>query len=265
MTGSDNPTALVTGGTAGIGRAIALSLAGEGYSIIISGRRPNGEVKELVASIKEAQQDKGVEGGCVYVRGDISKETTRRKLVNAVERSGGRLKVLVNNAGMTTTGRVDMLDLKEDDFLKLLKVNLVAPFLLSSSMAPFLTFSIKKGESPGYIVNISSISAYTASVNRADYCISKAGLSMMTKLFAERLADQNVRVFEVRPGIIRTDMTEPVREKYDALIDGGLLPIRRWGEPEDVAKAVLGIVKGYHPYSTGGVINVDGGFHIRRL
>ncbi|MBN1573050.1 MAG: 3-ketoacyl-ACP reductase [Deltaproteobacteria bacterium] len=261
MMRGDDLTALVTGGTAGIGRTIALSLAGEGYSIILSGRRPKGEVKGLLDSIIEAQRGKGVEGGCVYVRGDISKETTRRRLVGAVKRCGGRLKVLVNNAGVTTAGRVDMLDLKEDDFLKLLKINLVAPFLLSSSLAP----SLSGGESPGYIVNISSISAYTASVNRADYCISKAGLSMMTNLFAERLADRNVRVFEVRPGIIKTGMTEPVRDKYDALIEGGLLPIRRWGEPEDVARAVLGIVKGYHPYSTGEVINVDGGFHIRRL
>ncbi len=262
--GTDS-TALVTGGTAGIGRAIALSLAGEGFSIIISGRRRKGEVEELLGKIKDAQRDKGVDGGCVYVRGDISKETTRKKLAGAVKRWGGGLKVLVNNAGVTTAGRIDMLDLKEDDFLSLLKINLVAPFLLSSALAPFLTSSMDSGDSPGYIVNISSISAYTASVNRADYCISKAGLSMMTKLFAERLADQNVRVFEVRPGIIKTDMTEPVRDNYDKLIEGGLLPIRRWGKPEDVAKAVLGIVKGYHPYSTGEIINVDGGFHVRRL
>jgi 3-oxoacyl-[acyl-carrier protein] reductase len=265
MTKSDNLTALVTGGTAGIGRAIALALAGEGFSIIVSGRRPKGEVEELLGQIKDAQKHKGVDDNCVYVRGDISKEATRKKLVGAVERWGGKLDILVNNAGVTTAGRVDMLDLVEEDFLRLLKINLVAPFMLSSSLAPFLASSMENRESPGYIVNVSSISAYTASVNRADYCISKAGLSMMTKLFAERLADRNVRVFEIRPGIIRTDMTVPVREKYDGLIEGGLLPIRRWGEPEDVAKAVLGIVCGYHPYSTGEVINVDGGFHIRRL
>jgi len=154
-----------------------------------------------------------------------------------------------------------MLELTEDDMLWLLKINLIAPFLLSTALAPMLG----EGGEPGYIVNISSISAYTASVNRADYCISKAGLSMMTLLFADRLAADNVRVFEVRPGIIKTDMTEAVTEKYDRLIEEGLLPIERWGEPEDVAKAVLGIVLGYHPYNTGSVIDVDGGFHIRRL
>ncbi len=260
-----NMTALVTGGTAGIGKAIALSLAREGYSIILSGRRAEGEVKTLLNSIEDIQRDiqskRGGKGSCIYVRGDISHVKTRQKLKETVEGGVSPLKVLVNNAGITTKGRKDMLDLNEEEILDLLRINLVAPFLISSSLAPQLS---GKG-SPGYIINISSISAYTPSVNRADYCISKAGLSMMTKLFAERLAMENVRVFEVRPGIIKTDMTNPVREKYDTLIDEGLLPIRRWGEPEDVAKAVMGIVSGYHPYSTGGVVNVDGGFHIRGL
>ncbi len=264
-----NMTALVTGGTAGIGKAIALSLAREGYSIILSGRRAEGEVKPLLESIEDIHRDiqskKGGEGSCIYVRGDISDVKTRQKLKEAVEGGVAPLKVLVNNAGVTTKGRKDMLDLTEEEILDLLKINLVAPFLISSALASALASQLSGEGSPGYIINISSISAYTPSVNRADYCISKAGLSMMTKLFAERLAMENVRVFEVRPGIIKTDMTNPVREKYDTLIDGGLLPIKRWGEPEDVAKAVIGIVSGYHPYSTGGVINVDGGFHIRGL
>jgi 3-oxoacyl-[acyl-carrier protein] reductase len=264
-------TALVTGGTAGIGKAIALSLAREGYSIILSGRRAEGEVKDLLKSIEDIQKERGGGGSCVYVRGDISDVKTRQKLKVTVEGGVLPLKVLVNNAGVTTKGRKDMLDLNEEEILDLLRINLVAPFLISSSLAsalaPKLSGEGSPGDiiTPGYIINISSISAYTPSVNRADYCISKAGLSMMTKLFAERLAMENVRVFEVRPGIIKTDMTNPVREKYDTLIDEGLLPIRRWGEPEDVAKAVMGIVSGYHPYSTGGVIDVDGGFHIRGL
>ena len=249
--------ALVTGGSAGIGRAVALALAGEGYAVIVSGRRPEGEVTGLLDALNERTGRDDAR----YVRGDLADGETRDELVRQVEKEYGFLSVLVNNAGVTTRGRVDMLDLTEDDMLWLLRINLVAPFLLSSALAE----SLGGGEEPGYIVNISSISAYTASVNRADYCISKAGLSMTTLLFAERLAQMNVRVFEVRPGVIKTDMTEAVTEKYDRLIENGLLPIRRWGEPEDVARAVLGIVLGYHPYSTGSVINVDGGFHIRRL
>jgi NAD(P)-dependent dehydrogenase (short-subunit alcohol dehydrogenase family) len=259
MTGKkgDVKTALVTGGSAGIGKAIALALAGEGYSVIVSGRRPEGEVAGLLSSLNEATG----RADARYVRGDLADGATRDELVRLVEEEHGGLSVLVNNAGVATRGRVDMLQLTEDDMLWLLKINLIAPFLLSSALAPMLG----KGGEPGYIVNISSISAYTASVNRADYCISKAGLSMMTRLFADRLATENVRVFEVRPGIIKTDMTETVTDKYDRLIENDLLPIDRWGEPEDVARAVLGIVLGYHPYSTGSVINVDGGFHIRRL
>ena len=250
-------TALVTGGSAGIGRATALALAAEGYAVVISGRRPDGEVVEFVGRLNEAA---GTDR-CRYVRGDIADAAYRDLLVATIHEQYGSLSVLVNNAGVTTRDRKDMLQLTEDDIIELLKVNLIAPFLLSAALAPLMG-----GEtSPGYIVNISSISAYTVSTNRADYCISKAGVSMMTGLFADRLAADNIRVFEVRPGIIRTQMTEPVAEKYDRLIKEGLLPLRRWGTPEDVARAVAGIVLGYHPYSTGSVVDVDGGFHIRRL
>lgn len=249
--------ALVTGGSAGIGKAVALGLAGEDFSVIISGRRPEEEVAGLLAALNEQTGRDDAR----YVRGDLADEATRKKLVRLVGEEYGSLAVLVNNAGVATRGRKDMLELTEEDMLWLLKINLIAPFLLSSALAQILG----GGKEPGYIINVSSISAYTASVNRADYCISKAGLSMMTRLFADRLAGGNVRVFEVRPGIIRTDMTEAVTEKYDRLIENGLLPIERWGEPEDVARAVLGIVLGYHPYSTGSVVDIDGGFHIRRL
>ncbi len=253
----DRGTALVTGGTAGIGKAIALALAGEGYTVVICGRRPEGEVSTLVDRLNEA----AATGRCRYVWGDISDAAVRERLVRTIREEYGGLSVLVNNAGVTTKNRVDMLELAEDDMIDLLRVNLIAPFLLSAALAPLMG----RGHEAAYIVNVSSISAYAASVNRADYCISKAGMSMMTALFADRLASENVHVFEVRPGIIRTDMTGPVAEKYDRLIEGGLLPIRRWGTPEDVARAVMGIVLGYHPYSTGSVVNVDGGFHIRRL
>jgi 3-oxoacyl-[acyl-carrier protein] reductase len=259
MAKGDNETraALVTGGTAGIGRAVALALAAEGYTVVISGRRPKAEVSDLVESLREASG----KDGCRYVRGDIADASSRDELVQTIRREYGRLSVLVNNAGVGTKSRQDMLTLTEEDFVSLLKVNLVAPFLLSAALAPLMGGD----KTPAYIVNVSSISAYTSSTNRADYCISKAGMSMMTRLFADRLAADNVRVFEVRPGIIRTDMTRPVADKYDRLIEGGLLPIGRWGEPQDVARAVVGIVLGYHPYSTGSVVDVDGGFHIRRL
>lgn len=250
-------TALVTGGSAGIGKAVALALAAQGYGVVISGRRPEADVSGLLRSLNEAAGNKR----CRYVRGDITDASCRDLLVETIREDHGGLSVLVNNAGVTTANRKDMLDLTESDMLYLLKVNLVAPFLLSAALAPLM----KSGRAPAYIVNVSSISAYTVSTNRADYCVSKAGMSMMTKLFADRLAADNIRVFEVRPGIIRTDMTRPVAEKYDRLIEGGLVPIGRWGEPQDVARAIVGIVLGYHPYSTGSVIDVDGGFHMRRL
>jgi 3-oxoacyl-[acyl-carrier protein] reductase len=250
-------TALVTGGSAGIGKAVALALAAEGYTVLISGRRPDREVRELVDRLNDvARTDR-----CRYVRGDIADPAYRDRLVGAVREGHGSLSVLVNNAGVSTEARKDMLDLTEEDMIGLLKVNLIAPFQLSSALASLM----EGGREPAYIINISSISAYTASTNRADYCISKAGVSMMTALFADRLSAGNVRVFEVRPGIIRTQMTAPVAEKYDRLIEQGLLPISRWGTPEDVARAVIGIVLGYHPYSTGSIVDVDGGFHIRRL
>lgn len=254
---TDGRAALVTGGSAGIGRAIALSLAAEGYAVVINGRRPEREVADLVGRLNEAAGA----GRCRYVRGDIADAACRDRLVGTIREEYGALSVLVNNAGVTTQDRKDMLELTEDDMIGLLKVNLIAPFLLSSGLAGLMG----SGDEPAYIINISSISAYTASTNRADYCISKAGVSMMTSLFADRLAADNVRVFEVRPGIIRTDMTGAVAEKYDRLIAGGMLPIGRWGTPQDVARAVVGIVLGYHPYSTGSAVDVDGGFHIRRL
>ncbi len=169
--------------------------------------------------------------------------------------------MLVNNAGITTEGRRDMLELTERSMKRVFDVNLIGPFLLSSALSRFLM----DNESISYIINISSISAEAASVNRADYCMSKAGMAMMTSLFAARLASHGVRVFELRPGIIRTAMTEPVREKYDRAIGEGLLPIARWGEPGDVAAAVRAIVGGNLDYSTGEVLHIDGGFHLRRL
>ncbi|MCP4132078.1 MAG: 3-ketoacyl-ACP reductase [bacterium] len=258
----DHPTALVTGSTAGIGRAIALSLAEQGYSLVLSGRREPAEVKPLIEEIEAANKRKD---SCVYVRGDIAEERTRENLVSAIRERYGALRVLVNNAGITTAGRKDILDLTEEDMLYLLRVNLVSPFLLTSRTVPLLKENVKKNNARSYVINISSISAYTVSTSRADYCISKAGMSMMTQQFAARLAGDSIGVFELRPGIIKTDMTAAVREKYDVLIEEGLLPVPRWGEPGDIARAVTGIVQENFPYSTGEVFNIDGGFHIRRL
>ncbi len=250
----EKKTALVTGSTAGIGRAVALMLAKLGYHVIINGRREAGEAAALVAEIESAS------GGCVYVKGDIAEEETRKKIIEAVGKVGG-LDVLINNAGRTTSGRKDILALLEEDILDVFRVNLIGPMLLSSALVPLMKERAKRS----YIINIASISSYTVSTNRGDYCISKAGMSMMTQLYAARLANDNIGVFEIRPGIISTDMTVPVREKYDRLIAEDLLPMSRWGHPEDIAKAVEMIVLGYLPYSTGEAINVDGGFHIRRL
>lgn len=255
---NQSPVALVTGSTAGIGRAIALELAALGYTLVISGRRDKGEVTSLMDEIKARNKR---DDGVLYLQGDISREEVRKKLVEGIADFAGYLTVLVNNAGVTSAGRKDILELEDDEMTRLFGINLMAPFFLTRDAVPLLRVS----ELPAYIINISSISAYTASTNRADYCISKAGMSMMTSLYAARLAEEGINVFEIRPGIIKTDMTGPVAEKYDRLISEGLLPVKRWGVPQDVARAVSGIVQGYLPYSTGDVINIDGGFHLRRL
>ncbi|MBN1532785.1 MAG: 3-ketoacyl-ACP reductase [Spirochaetes bacterium] len=256
--GNCNPLAVVTGSTAGIGRAVALRLAREGYSVIITGRREESSVMGLMEEIRSAA---GLGDACRYVRGDIADDATREAVVAAAAEAGRSLELLVNNAGITTSGRKDILELERREIERLFAVNLIAPLLLTRDLVPLL----KRGRGRPCVINISSLSAYTVSIDRADYCISKAGMSMMTQLFAARLAAMNIGVFELRPGIVRTDMTAAVAEKYDSLIAGGLLPLPRWGEPEDVAGAVAAIAAGAFPYSTGEVINIDGGFHIRRL
>ncbi len=187
-------------------------------------------------------------------------------MINFILDIYGRIDLLVNNAGIAPKVRADVLDTAEDSFDHLLDVNLKGPFFLTQRVAnTMIDLIANKTIDRGAIVNISSISAYTASTNRAEYCISKAGLSMMTQLFAARLAEHNINVYEVRPGIIETDMTAAVKEKYDKLIAGGLTPIRRWGTPEDVGRAVAAIARGDLPFSTGETINVDGGFHMKTL
>lgn len=234
-------TAVVTGAASGIGLAVAQRFLKEGYRVYGMSRR---EVQPID------------DPDFIYIPGDISVAEDRQRLINAPE----RIDALVNVAGVAPKVRADLLEMTEESYDRVLDINLKGTFFLTQ-----LAANKMKTQGSGYICNISSLSAYTSSVSRGEYCISKAGLSMVTKLFADRLAAYGIMVNEVRPGIIATDMTEKVKGKYDALIDGGLLPIKRWGTPEDVAAAVWSLCSGALPYVTGQSIDVDGGFHIRRL
>lgn len=251
--------ACVTGGTSGIGFAIARGLSELGYRVIIVGTRDEAQGNEVLRKL--------VGDGHTYVRADISRGDDRRRIMDAVQSMYGRLDLLVNNAGVAPTVRTDILETTEESYDRVLAINLKGPFFLTQLISKYMIQLVESGkvERPK-IVNISSISAYTSSVNRGEYCISKAGLSMMTQLFADRLAEYGINVYEIRPGIIRTPMTDAVASKYDKLIlESNILPIKRWGYPEDVAAAVKAIVAGGFEYSTGEVFNVDGGFHLRRL
>ena len=240
--------ACVTGAASGIGLAIAKGLAGIGYRVVIA------DVQKADLSQFEGQ-------GHMFVRTDVSKAEDRRALLNAIKRIGG-LDLLVNNAGVAPKERKDILETTEESYDRLMTINLKGPFFLTQLIANCM---IEQKVEGAKIINISSISAYASSPSRAEYCISKAGVSMMTNLFADRLAEHGINVYEIRPGIIKTPMTEAVTAKYDNMIEEGLLPIKRWGYPEDVASAVKAIVSGGFEYSTGQVFDVDGGFHIRRL
>ena len=234
-------TAIVTGAASGIGRAVVNRFLQEGYRVYGMSRRENSPFDDP---------------NFVYLSGDISVSADRERLVAAAE----SIDVLVNVAGVAPKIRADLLETTEESFDYVMNINLKGTFFLTQLVANKM-----KLVGSGYICNISSMSEYTSSVNRGEYCISKAGIGMVTKLFADRLAEYGIAVNEVRPGIIATDMTEKVKGKYDALIDGGLLPVKRWGEPEDVASAVWALCSGSLPYVTGQAIDVDGGFHIRRL
>jgi len=214
----------------------------------------------------------GREGARILTcKADISEAADREALVGFGQSQFSRLDLLVNNAGIGPQVRTDLLEASEESFERLMRVNLKGPYFLTQAIARWMIEQIKSGDTPAVgsarraIINIGSISAYAASPDRGDYCVSKAGVSMMTALFAARLAEYGINVYEVRPGITRTDLTAPVTEKYDRLIAEGLTPIRRWGTPEDVGRAVAAIASGALPFSTGEVINVDGGFHLRRL
>ena len=257
---SENRVAIVTGASRGIGNAIAAKLAGEGYAIVAVGTSDQEKVSANLQKIRQAGSR------FAYVQADVATDTGRKDIVNCAMEQFGRIDVLVNNAGVAPKVRMDILETTEESMDRVLGINLKSTFFLSQAVANIMRREV--AEIPGItpkIVNVSSISAYTSSTMRAEYCISKAAISMVTLLFADRLADEGINVYEIRPGVINTDMTSVVKEKYDALISGGLTPIKRWGQPEDVANAVSVVCSGLLNFSTGEVINVDGGFHIRRL
>jgi len=257
-----NPVALITGASRGIGRAIALELSRLGFDLVIN-YTSNTEAATQTQADAVQQNNKIRTEIC---RADISRADDRARLVDFTREKFGRLDLLVNNTGIAPTIRADILEASEESFDQLLGVNLKGPYFLTQAVAKWMIEQRQQDATrQPKVVTINSISAYTASVNRGDYCVSKTGLAMMTKLFAARLAEHGINVYEIRPGLIATDMTAPVKEKYDRLIAEGLTPIKRWGQPEDVAKAVAAIARDQFPFSTGEVINVDGGFHLSRL
>jgi NAD(P)-dependent dehydrogenase (short-subunit alcohol dehydrogenase family) len=252
--------ALITGGTRGIGLGIATQLAANGFNLAVNGTRFPGDAEEALQKLK------GFGNEVIYCRGNISLSTDRENIIRRVQEHYGKLHVLINNAGVAPKERKDILDATEESFDDVISTNLKGPYFLTQKAANWMIEQRKNDSGfKGCIINISSISATVASVNRGEYCISKAGISMATKLFAVRLGEFNIPVFEVRPGVISTDMTSGVKEKYDILIEEGLLVQQRWGEPDDVGKVVASLVKSDFMYSTGQVVMVDGGLTIPRL
>ena len=283
-THNDARTALVTGASRGIGRAIAVALGTRGFNVAVNFLANADAAGETVDLVRKAG------GNALAIQADVGRDEDRRRLVRQSLAFLGRCDVLVNNAGIPPARRDDILDAGEDIYDRVMDTNLKGPFFLTQLIAKEMLAAgvgfktevdITKGDAfseardlqpafrnpfPPAIININSLSAYAASVHRSQYCIAKAGMAMMTQLFAARLARDGILVYEIRPGVIDTDMARNAKDKYDKLIfEGDLLPQPRWGQADDVAKAVLAIVDGYLPYSTGAVIDVDGGYHIRRL
>lgn len=252
--------ALITGGSRGIGLGIARHLASQGFSLAINGVRDPGQVEEVLEELKIHSTE------VIYCQGNIGHGEDRRQIVNRASAELGRIDILVNNAGVAPKERNDILETTEESFDYVLGVNLRGTFFLTQMVANLMVG--QKKEKSGIfncIINVSSISATIASVNRGEYCISKAGTGMVTALFAARLGEFDIPVYEIRPGIIKTDMTAGVKEKYDRLLENDLCVQARWGEPDDVGKVAASLAEGNFPYSTGQVIMVDGGLSIPRL
>lgn len=243
--------AVVTGASRGIGMGIAEKLLSAGFSVIITARSENDQTAKLTETYPQK---------AFFLSTDISDPCDIKKLADFVEKNFGCLDLLVNNAGVAPKERKDILEITPEDFDYVTDINLRGTFFVTQKLTPLLIKS-----KSARIVNIASVSSYTASVNRGEYCISKAGISMITKLFAARLAEYGISVIEIRPGIIETDMTSKVKEKYESLIENGLTPIKRMGKPEDIAKCVLSVAEGNFDFCTGTVIDCDGGFGVRCL
>jgi NAD(P)-dependent dehydrogenase (short-subunit alcohol dehydrogenase family) len=260
---SNRAVSIVTGAGRGIGRGIAIELAKLGHAVVINYAGNSAAAEECLQLVCSAG------GKGITVRADVSVAEDRARLIAETLAAFGRIDLLVNNAGVAPNVRADLLEAGEESFDRLININLKGPYFLTQAVANRMIEQVKSSNATSFglpqIVTITSISAYTASVNRGDYCVAKSGLAMMTKLFAARLAEFGINVYEVRPGVIATDMTEGVKEKYDKMIEQGARPIRRWGLPEYVGRAVAAIARGDFPFSTGEVFNVDGGFHLRTL
>ncbi|MDR1587665.1 MAG: 3-ketoacyl-ACP reductase [Treponema sp.] len=250
-----NQTALITGSRRGIGRTIAARLSRDGFNVVINGQNPpaGGDRFDDIA------------GDYLYVQGDISIAADRQRLLGETLKKFGAVHVLVNNAGIAPKNRTDLLDMSEESFDLVFGVNAKANMFLTQIVAKQMLKQPVQGKKRGTIINISSCSAAVSSVNRGEYCVSKAAVSMLTLLFADRLAAEGILVHEIRPGIIATDMTSAVKEKYNRLIEEGAFPLARWGNPEDIAGAASAFAGSDFLYTTGNFIDVDGGFHIRRL
>jgi 3-oxoacyl-[acyl-carrier protein] reductase len=252
--------ALVTGGTRGLGFGIAQALAQGGCDLVLCGMRAADDVEEAVAQLRSSSAE------VLYVKANVAERLARRELVEAVRSRFGRLNLLINNAGIGPRTRSDILDATEESFDEVLATNLRGPYFLTQSVARWM-IEQRQADAAfwGCVVNISSISADVASINRGEYCISKAGVAMATKLWAARLGEFGIPVYEVRPGIIKTDLTSGVAAKYDQLLNAGLTIQARWGTPEDVGQAVASLAREDFPYSSGAVFVIDGGLSVQRL
>jgi NAD(P)-dependent dehydrogenase (short-subunit alcohol dehydrogenase family) len=257
------PVVLVTGASRGLGRGIALGAARLGFSVAINFAK-NAAAAEEARRLCEEQRITPAQR-FVAIQADVALATDRDRLVVSTLEQLGRIDAVVSNAGVAPLARADITETSEESFDRVLKTNLYGPFFLTQRVVKYWLkdkpVPLLKG---GFkVIVVSSVSANTVSVNRGEYCISKAGLAMVTQLWAVRLATEGVQVFELRPGIMETDMTGAVKEKYDRLIGNGLVPMRRWGQPDDVGEAVAAILEGRFPYTTGDVFNIDGGMQLR--
>lgn len=257
--------ALITGAGRGIGRSIALELAKEGFDIGGNDIVLEHSQKEKgLLEVKKKVEELGKE--FYPVQGDISSLNDQTNIIKEVVKKFGRIDVLVNNAGIAPGERMDILKTTPDSYDRLMSVNARGPFFLTQKTARQMLKQLKKGSgTKGCIIFISSISAVVSSPSRAEYCVSKSALSQTAKVFADRLSAEGINVYEIRPGIINTDMTAPVKHKYDKLISEGLVPQQRWGLAQDVGKAAAALARGDFAYSTGLVLEVSGGMNIRRL